>query len=87
MCYTLLLMNAPRLEWMEWAHFLRRHKLTETFLWFLEAGAPLSFLGAQFFYMSQPFFQTPHIHALAQILENDEETRKFIAFLKKDSLS
>jgi hypothetical protein len=71
-----------RSDWSTWAESLRRLKLDGFAAWVLEAGGPLTILGAQALYMSQPFFGGKQLHALAQMLEEDEETQAFARFLR-----
>src|SRR6266545_4438613 len=52
-CYTLFMQSRP--DWPNWAESLRRCKLDGLASWLLEAGAPLTVLGAQAIYISQPF--------------------------------
>ena len=52
----------------------------------LEATGPLNLLGAQAVYLGQPLFNLilpdGHSEALANVLENPEETRAFTEFLR-----
>ena len=68
--------------WTQWADSLRRLKLEGFAAWFLEAGAPLTVLGAQLLYMSQPFFGGKRINALAHMLEENDETQAFARYLR-----
>lgn len=72
----------PRSEWSEWADSLRRLKLDGFAAWFLEAGGPLTILGAQLVYVSQPFIGGKHLNALAHMLEKDEESQAFASYLR-----
>ena len=58
-----------RSEWSKWAESLRNLKLDGMVAWLLEAGAPLTILGAQALYISQPFVGGNKIDSLAQMLE------------------
>jgi len=75
------------LAWLRWAESLRRRKLDGLTLWLLEAGAPLTVLGAQIMYVAQPFFGGKESTAIANMLENDEETQAFARLLRGDGLS
>jgi hypothetical protein len=54
---------------------------------FLEAAGPLTLLGAQAVYFSQPFFngwdKHDHLKHLANMLENATETQAFIQYLRE----
>jgi hypothetical protein len=74
-----------RADWSHWAETLRRFKLDGFASWLLEAGAPLTILGAQAIYLSQPFLGGKEIsswNSLAQMLENDEEVQAFACYLQ-----
>lgn len=77
----------PRSEWSKWAEGLHRLKLDSLAAWFLEAGGPLTLLGAQAVYMSQPFIGGKKLDSLAQMLEQDEETQAFARYLRGEVLS
>lgn len=72
----------PRSEWSEWADSLRRLKLDGFAAWFLEAGGPLTILGAQLVYLSQPFIGGKNLNTLAHMLERDEESQAFASYLR-----
>ena len=71
-------------EWQNWAEILRRFKLDGFASWLLEAGSPLHLLGAQAIYLSQPFVGGKHMGAIAQMLEDENETRAFAQFLRNE---
>jgi hypothetical protein len=50
--------------------------------WLLEAGSPLTVLGAQAIYMSQPFLGGDKTNALAHMLEEETETQAFTRYLR-----
>jgi len=50
--------------------------------WFLEAGAPLTVIGAQFIYIAQPFFGGNDSKGIAQMLEDQNESSAFAHFLR-----
>jgi hypothetical protein len=79
-CYTLLMQSQT--AWSHWAESLRRLKLDGLVAWLLEAGAPLTVLGAQAVYMSQPFVGGKQLNALAHMLEEEEETQAFARYLR-----
>lgn len=72
--------------WSQWAESLRRLKLDGFVAWFLEAGSPLTVLGAQAIYMSQPFIGGEKTTALAHMLEEDDETQAFARYLRGEVL-
>ncbi len=55
----------------------------------MEAGGPLQLLLAQFAYFGQPFLgrtmPTGQWEALTQLLEDEEESRLFAAFLREEN--
>lgn len=76
-----------RSDWARWAESLRRLKLDGFAAWVLEAGGPVTILGAQAVYMSQPFFGGKQLNSLAHMLEEDEEAQAFARYLRgEDSL-
>jgi hypothetical protein len=77
----------PRSEWSTWAESLRRLKLDGVAAWLLEAGGPLTVLGAQAVYLSQPFMGGNKLDALAHMLEEDEETQAFARYLRGEIFS
>jgi hypothetical protein len=77
-------MKSPREYWPRWAESLRRYQLHEIAASFLEAGSPLALLGAQALYFGRGFIESDQLTALAETLEEDDETRAFAAFLAQD---
>ena len=71
-----------RAEWSKWAESLRRLKLDGLAAWFLEAAGPLTVLGAQAVYLTQPFIGGKQLRSLAFMLEEDEETQAFARYLR-----
>ena len=76
-----------RIEWSKWAKSLRNLKLDGIVAWLLEAGGPLTILGAQALYVSQPFVGGEKINSLAQMLEQEDETQAFARYLRGEVLS
>ncbi len=74
-------MKSPREFWPRWAESLRRYQLNELIASFLEAGSPLALLGAQAIYFSGGFIASDNLTALAEMLEEETETRAFASFL------
>ena len=71
-----------RSDWSKWAESLRRLKLDGIAAWFLEAGGPVTILGAQALYMSQPFLGWKQMDSLAHMLEEDQEAQAFARYLR-----
>jgi hypothetical protein len=71
-----------RADWSHWAESLRRFKLDGLASWLLEAGAPLTILGAQAIYLSQPFLGGKEWNSFALMLEHDEEVQAFARYLQ-----
>jgi len=71
-----------KMTWSQWAESLRRLKLDGLVAWFLEAGAPLTVLGAQVIYMTQPFVGGKESNELARMLEEENETSAFARYLR-----
>ena len=83
-CYTLLMQS--RADWSQWAESLRRFKLDGLASWLLEAGSPLTLLGAQALYISQPFVGGKQIESIAHMLEEEDETQAFAHYLRGESV-
>ena len=79
-CYTLSMQS--RADWSLWAESLRRFKLDGLASWLLEAGAPLTILGAQAIYLGQPFLGGKEWNSFAHMLEQDEEVQAFARYLQ-----
>ena len=75
-----------RADWSQWAESLRRFKLDGLASWLLEAGAPLTLLGAQALFVSQPFVPGEKIKALALMLEEESETQAFVRYLRGEEV-
>ena len=80
-------MNPTSEIWQVWADNLNRWGMNNLAATFLDALGPLNLLGAQIVYMGQPlldpFFPEDHLAALANIMENPQATRKFVAMLRQ----
>ena len=79
-CYTLFMQS--RVYWSHWAESLRRFKLDGLASWLLEAGTPLTLLGAQTLYLSQPFIGGKQWNSFAHMLEEDDEVQAFARYLR-----
>ena len=81
-------MNSQRANWPEWIAALRRRGLDGFAALLLEAGGPINIIGAQMLYIGEPFASpqaSAGIHALANLLEEEDEARAFAALLKGHS--
>jgi hypothetical protein len=77
--------DTSRDYWPLWINSLRKHGMTDLAAWLLEAAGPLNILGAQVLYLGQPFVPpvaNPGWHALANLLEREDEAKAFAALLK-----
>ncbi len=87
LCYTHI-MRIERSFWSAWAQKLQRFGLDEPVATILEAAGPLTGFLAQFLYFGQPFFRSSpgdcQWQALAGMLENQDETRQFVLFLREE---
>jgi hypothetical protein len=79
-------MKSSREYWPGWAETLRRFQLHELAASFLEAGSPLSLLGAQALYFGRGLIENDQLTALAETLEEEQEARAFASFLVQDGL-
>lgn len=77
-------MESTRAFWHRWAETLRQYQLNNIAASFLEAGSPLALLGAQALYFSGGFIRNDQLTALANMLEDEQETHAFISFLTRD---
>ncbi len=80
-------MNSNQHIWQIWADSLHRWGLMDVTIVLLDALVPLNLLGAQFVYLGQPllesFFPNSDINALAGMLEDSNQTREFVSYLRK----
>jgi hypothetical protein len=73
--------------WQNWANTLHRWGVDEIVATLLEATGPLNFIGAQIVHIAQPFVMhflpEDQLHAIADLLENTEETVAFTHILRR----
>ncbi len=73
--------------WREWARTLYHWGLQDLAATFLESAGPLTLLGAQAVYLTQPLaslaFPNDRLEALAAMLEDTVQTRAFATFLRE----
>jgi hypothetical protein len=79
------MMKSPRIYWRQWAATLRRYQLHEFTASLLEAGGPLTLLAAQALYFGRGYFGSEQLTALAVMLEQDDESRAFAAYLTQET--
>jgi hypothetical protein len=73
--------------WHRWAKTLNHWGIQDLIATLLEVLGPLSLFGAQLVYAGQPllsaFVHPKNLHELAVLLEDQQETQAFIAFLRQ----
>ena len=86
LCYTYRV-NKDQNIWQNWANFLQRWGINDVAAVLLDALGPLNLLGAQFVYFGQPllaqFLPGGHIDALAGMLEDSNQTKEFVTYLRQ----
>ena len=74
-------------SWPGWANFLHQRGLEGLAAWFLEAASPLAILGAQVINFGEPFLRpvlpVNQLEALVQLLEDPDEGRAFVSYLRE----
>jgi hypothetical protein len=87
-CYTDI-MPKDRTFWSGWASFLQQWGLTDIAAAWLETAGPLSIFLATVVYAGRPFlgqlFPDERLLALAEMFEDQEESRSFAAFIREES--
>jgi hypothetical protein len=82
-------MNNHRHIWRTWVDSMRKWGINHVIASFLEAAGPLTLLAAQFIYIGQPLVVHERLNvsmrALAEMLENSQETHAFIRLLREES--
>lgn len=78
------IMKSPRVYWLRWAEQLRRYQLHELTAAILESAGALNLIGAQALYIGGALIAKDQLSALAQTLEDEDETRAFAAFLTSE---
>ena len=78
-------MQTTRAYWPAWADRLQNWNLSAFAAWLLEAGGPFTLLSSQVLYFAHPFFGGEQIKALAHVLEQDDEVRAFVNFLREEA--
>jgi hypothetical protein len=74
--------------WPGWAQYLQQMGVRQPAAAILDAAGPLVWFAAQLIYVGQPFLENSPgggaWQALAHLLENQEESRSFAAFLREE---
>lgn len=82
-------METDRHIWWVWINALRRWGIEEWVAALLEGAGPLSLLGAQMIYLSQPLLNltlpAEHLDAAARVLEDEPSKRAFVNMLREVS--
>lgn len=85
MCYTDDMID--RRLWKVWAQTLHRWGIRDWIASLLEAAGPLTLLGAQAIYVTQPLLSTfttkDNLSALARLLEEPGQSQSFAEFLRE----
>lgn len=73
--------------WQGWVEYLKQWGLQEFAASLLEVTAPINLVGAQMVYVSQPvlggILPLDHLNALASMLEEPEQTKAFVNYLRE----
>ncbi|GAB4406891.1 MAG: hypothetical protein OHK0052_27960 [Anaerolineales bacterium] len=81
-------MILPNPLWYNWAQWLKARQSNALVASLLEAFAPLTVIGAQVVYLSQPLFHfvvpDEHLKAIAETLEDSQYTQAFINYLREE---
>jgi hypothetical protein len=74
-------------SWQKWAQSLQRNHLKGIALTLLEGAGPFNMVLSQLMLSTTPFIggtKRNHWQAVAEMLENDEESRKFAETLREE---
>jgi hypothetical protein len=76
--------------WQDWARILKSWGIDQWVASLLDAFGPLTILGAQCIYISQPilgsFLPDKHLSAFAKILEEPDQAKAFSLFLRSPGI-
>jgi hypothetical protein len=85
-CAILDAMTGEQQIWQSWARTIHKWGLANLVAAVLESAGPISLLGAQIVYISQPLLQPVagpgRLQALAGLLEDPQQTRAFLDILQ-----
>ena len=80
-------MEKDHSTWQDWAQSLHRWGISNWVAAFLEAAGPLTIIGAQAIYLTNPIlknmFTDEKLNALTQMLEEPGETHAFVTYLRE----
>lgn len=80
-------MDSDRHIWRYWARNLQQWGVSDVVAAILDASGPLTILGAQLIYLSQPVLSRllpdEQLEGLARLLEDSSMTRDFVKFLRE----
>jgi len=83
-------MDGDRHIWRYWARNLQQWGVIKWVATLLEEAGPLSIIGAQIIYFTQPLFINSnariHLDAMVRIFDDIQFQRSFVKFLREDSL-
>ncbi len=81
-------MQKDRSFWSDWSIFLRRWGLDEVAAALLDGAGPVSMILAQFLYAGQPVLHqlipSERLQALTSLIEDQEESHSFAAYLREE---
>ena len=81
-------MDSTQYIWRSWAEKAHRWGFHDWTASFLEAAGPLTLLGAQAIYLSQPVLSLlvpePQLEALAKLFEEPEQMHAFTGYLRQE---
>ena len=77
------------IHWGSWIRTLQRWHLEKITASFLEACGPLTIVGAQLLYFSEPFLDWAlpgeHLQAVAEMFENPKDVKDFTDLLREET--
>ena len=74
-------MQVNQNNWYQWARYLQRYHLLGLFRFLLDAAGPVRIVAAQSLWMTQPFVQNSIISQLAEVLEDQEQSKAFLKYV------
>jgi hypothetical protein len=87
-CYTQIVDDNHQI-WEDWVYILHRLGIGDLIASLLESSGSLTMLGAQLVYIGQPILNlilpADQINALVGLLEDEEQRRTFITFLRQEN--
>jgi len=74
-------------NWYQWAQYLQRYHLIGLFQFLLDASGPVRIVAAQSLWMTQPFVQNSIISQLAEMLEDQEQSKAFLEYVNNREIN